>query len=163
MVYLNISDSVSSARAKVLIGKAVQFSRFVAPFRAARANPGIALCSCCWCWGHPATACHGLQGKCPICSGPHHKEHHCALASCCQGNSNVSPLIPATAEGAPGLHLACCINCHKEHVVDDRHCNFWHHCFDLEWIKVCYDEVSECKCSCSPLLTVLQQVEAERK
>jgi hypothetical protein len=52
-VYLNVTDLVSGARAKGLIGKTVQFGQYALYFRVARANPGSPLCSRCWQWGHP--------------------------------------------------------------------------------------------------------------
>jgi hypothetical protein len=75
-VYLNVADSVSGARAKGLVRKTVQFGQYASYFRAARANPGSPLCSCCWRWGHPSSACRAPQLRCPICLGPHHKDHH---------------------------------------------------------------------------------------
>jgi hypothetical protein len=56
-VYLNVVDSVSGARAKGLVRKTVQFGQYTSYFRAARANPGSPLCSWCWRWGHPSSAC----------------------------------------------------------------------------------------------------------
>jgi hypothetical protein len=44
-IYLNIVDSVSGARAKGLIRRTVQFGQYTSYFRAARANPGLTLCS----------------------------------------------------------------------------------------------------------------------
>jgi hypothetical protein len=78
-VYLNVADSVSGARAKGLVRKTVQFGQYASYFRAARANPGSPLCSCCWRWGHPSSACRTPQLRCPICLGPHHKDHHWVL------------------------------------------------------------------------------------
>jgi hypothetical protein len=75
-VYINIMDSVSGANAKALTGRTVQFGRWVASFRTARANPGSPLCIRCWKWGHLTAACRALQIVCPHCGGPHRKEHH---------------------------------------------------------------------------------------
>jgi hypothetical protein len=149
-VYLNIADSVSGARAWALLKQSVQFGQYVACFRAAQANPGMALCSCCWCWGHPELACRTPQGRCPTCSGPHRKERHCTLAGCCKGNPSANPPIPQTAEGLPCPHPVRCMNCHKAHTADNRKCDFWCHRFDLEWIKVHYAEVCERQHSHSP-------------
>jgi hypothetical protein len=150
MVYLNISDSVSGARAKALLRQSVQFGWYIAHFRAARANPGMALCSHCWHWGHPESACCTPQGRCPTCSGPHRKEHHCTLAGCCKGNPNANPPILPTAEGLPCPHPVRCLNCCKAHAADDHKCDFWCHCFDSEWIKAHYAEVRERQRSRSP-------------
>jgi hypothetical protein len=62
-VYLNIADSVSGARAKALMGRTVQFGRYVASFKVARANPGLPLCIRCWKWGHPTKACCALRSS----------------------------------------------------------------------------------------------------
>jgi hypothetical protein len=132
------------------MGRTVQFGRWVATFRMARANPGAALCTRCWKWGHPASACRALQTKCPICMGPHRKEHHRALAGCCKGNDRVVPPVPPTEEGEPCPHAARCLNCRGPHSADDRRCKFWRHRFDQEWIKARYDEVSAGRRSRSP-------------
>jgi hypothetical protein len=150
MVYLNIADSISGARAWALLKQSVQFGRYIARFRAARANPGMALCSRCWHWGHPESACRAPQGRCPTCSGPHRKEHHRTLVGCCKGNPNANPPIPPMAEGLPCPHPIRCMNCHKAHAADDRKCDFWCHCFDSEWIKARYAEVRERQRSRSP-------------
>jgi hypothetical protein len=91
-VYLNVADSVSGARAKGLVGKTVQFGQYASYFRAARANPGSPLCFCCWRWGHPSSACRAPQLRCPICLGPHHKDHHRVLTGCCKGNPKATLL-----------------------------------------------------------------------
>ena len=150
-VYLNIADSVSGARSKALLGRSVQFGRFVCPFRAARANPGAALCTRCWRWGHPSQQCRAPQIRCPACSGPHRKEHHRTLAGCCKGNANATPPVPPTAPGEPCPHPFRCPNCHKGHAADDRRCNFWRHRFDQEWIKARYAEVRAASRTRSPL------------
>jgi hypothetical protein len=105
-VYLNVADSVSGARAKGLVGKTVQFGQYASYFRAARANPGSPLCSRCWRWGHPLSACCAPQLRCPICLGPHHKDHHRVLAGCCKGNPKATPPVPPTPEGAPCPHVS---------------------------------------------------------
>jgi hypothetical protein len=126
---------------KALIGRAVQFGRYVSPFRPARANPGSALCQRCWKWGHPDSACRAPQIRCPVCAGPHRKEHHRALAGCCKGNAKATPPVPPTAEGTACPHPARCVNCSKNHAADSRQCNFWRHRFDSDWIKARYEEV----------------------
>jgi hypothetical protein len=107
-VYLNVADSVSGARAPCLIGKTVQFGQYASYFRAARANPGSPLCSRCWRWGHPLSACCAPQLRCPICLGPHRKDHHRVLAGCCKGNPKATPPVPPTPEGTPCPHVSRC-------------------------------------------------------
>jgi hypothetical protein len=94
-IYMNVADSVSSTCAKVLIRWTVQFGQFIAVFRATRANLGSPLCQWCWKWGHPTTVCQGPQIKCPICMGPHRKEHHHTLAGCCKGGPVDQPPLLA--------------------------------------------------------------------
>jgi hypothetical protein len=101
--------------------------------------------------GHPTTACQGPQIKCPICTGPHCKKHHRALAGCCKGGpADQPPPVSPTPEGAPCPHPARCINCRKPHTADDRQCAFWRHRFDRDWIQARYKEVRERKRSWSP-------------
>jgi hypothetical protein len=142
-VYLNVADSVNGARAKALVGRTVQFGRWVSVFKEARANPGSPLCMKCWRWGHPSQACRAPQIKCSACSGPHRSEHHRTLLGCCRGNAKVTPPMPAMPEGQPCPHPAQCISCRKDHAADSRKCKFWAHRFDQEWIKARYDEVRE--------------------
>jgi len=91
-VYLNIADTVSGARAKEVISKPLQMGGKVVYIRAAKANPGMVLCQCCWKWGHPSSACCALQVKCPLCMGPHGREHHCLVAA--KGMQRQLPLSP---------------------------------------------------------------------
>ena len=142
-VYLNIADTVSGARAKEVVNRPIQMGGSVAIIRAAKANPGVALCQRCWKWGHPSSACRALQAKCPLCMGPHSREHHRTLAGCCKGNAKTTPPTLPTAEGMPCPHPSRCVNCRKDHPADSRKCNFWRHRFDQDWIKARYTEVSE--------------------
>jgi len=145
-VYLNIANTVSGARAKEVINRPLQMGGKVAYICAVKANPGVALCQCCWKWGHPSSACHGLQAKCPLCMGLHGREHHRTLSGCCKGNAKANPPIPPMAKGMPCPHPSCCINCRKDHPTNSCKCNFWHHHFDWDWIKARYAEVSEQRC-----------------
>ena len=124
-VYLNIADTVSSARAKEVIGKPLQMGGRVAYIHATKANSGVALCQHCWKWGHPSSACHALQAKCPLCMGPHGREHHHTLSGCFKGNAKVTPPVPPMAEGMLCPHPSCCINCRKDHPTNSCKCNFW--------------------------------------
>jgi hypothetical protein len=132
-VYFNLDDTVSGANAKALVGRTVQFGRWAASFRMARANPGSPLCIRCWKWGHLTSACRALQIVCPSCGGPHRKEHHRQLASCCKGNDKVSPAIPPMDPEEPCPHPPHCLNCRGKHSADDRRCKFWRHRFEQEW------------------------------
>jgi len=142
-IYLNITDTVSGARAKEVTNWPLQMGGLVSYICAAKANPGIVLCQCCWKWGHPSLACCTLQAKCLLCMGPHGREHHHTLSGCCKGNTKVTPPVPPMAEGMPCPHPSHCINCRKDHPTDSHKCNFWRHHFDQDWIKARYSEVSE--------------------
>jgi hypothetical protein len=151
-VYFNVADSVSGSRFRSLVDKVVQIDRYACRFRAARANPGVALCTRCWRWGHPSSACRAPQTTCPACSGPHRFEHHRALSGCCRGNAKATPPVPPTAPGAPCPHPARCPNCRKDHAADSRKCNFWRHRFDKDWIQARYAEVRERRRLHSPVI-----------
>jgi hypothetical protein len=144
-VYLNIADSMNGSCARALLSRSLQIGRFVCPFRAARSNPGAALCQRCWRWGHPMLQCRAPQIRCPICSGPHCAEHHRTLGGCCKGNAKANPPIPPTAPDAPCPHPPQCPNCRKDHSADSRKCAFWRHRFDQDWIKARYAEVRAAK------------------
>jgi len=124
-IYLNIANMVSGVRAKEVVNHPLQMGGKVSYIRAAKANPGIALCQCCWKWGHPSSACQVLQAKCLLCMGPHSREHHRTLAGCYKGNAKANPPVPPMAEGMSCPHPSHCVNCRKDHPADNRKCNFW--------------------------------------
>jgi hypothetical protein len=144
-VYLNIADSINGSHARALLSRSLQIGRFVCPFRATRSNPGATLCQRCWRWGHPMSQCRAPQIRCPICSGPHHAEHHHTLGGCCKGNAKANPPIPPTAPDMLCPHPPWCPNCRKDHSADSRKCAFWRHRFDQDWIKARYAEVRATK------------------
>ena len=71
---------------------------------------------------------------CPLCQGPHSKDHHRSLAQCCKGAPKAIPPIPPMGDGLPCPHLSSCLNCGKLHSTDSVHCPFWQHRYDRAWI-----------------------------
>ncbi|KAF9440130.1 hypothetical protein P691DRAFT_623377, partial [Macrolepiota fuliginosa MF-IS2] len=90
----------------------------------------------CWKWGHPSDTYRHPAIHCPICAGPHNKDSHHSMNGCCKGNLKASPPIPPTPADMGCPHVCSCINCSAQHAADDRHCPYWHHCFNHNWIKL---------------------------
>ncbi|KAF9440939.1 hypothetical protein P691DRAFT_621622, partial [Macrolepiota fuliginosa MF-IS2] len=86
-------------------------------------------------WGHPSDACRCPAVQCPICMGPHHRDSHCSMSSCCKGNPKASPPIPPTPTDMACLHVCSHINCGTQYTADNRCCPYWCHCFNCDWIK----------------------------
>ena len=99
------------SRAKACIGKSLLVEGLPCIVRPACIHTGIPFCQWCCKWDHSTTACKSPHVVCPICLGPHRKENHRALASCCKSNPSANPPIPPTPEGEPCSHSHVCINC----------------------------------------------------
>ena len=52
IIWINIWDTQSGARAKDLINRCFNVRKYIATIRGANANPGIPQCKNCWRWGH---------------------------------------------------------------------------------------------------------------
>ncbi|KAF9441639.1 hypothetical protein P691DRAFT_683293, partial [Macrolepiota fuliginosa MF-IS2] len=116
--------------ASSLIGRQYFLNSIDCLIKGAKAHTGSPQCQWCWKWGHPSNACRHPAICCPICVGPHHRDLHCSMSSCCKGNPKASPPIPPTLPDMACPHVHSCINCGTQHAVDDRHCPYWHHCFN---------------------------------
>ncbi|KAF9439625.1 hypothetical protein P691DRAFT_627609, partial [Macrolepiota fuliginosa MF-IS2] len=103
--------------------------------KGAKVHTGSPQCQWCWKWGHPSDACRRPAIHCPICAGPHHRDLHCTMSSCCKGNPKASPPIPPTPADMACPHVHSCINCSTQHAADNRCCPYWHHHFNCNWIK----------------------------
>ena len=91
-----------------------------------------------WRWGHSIKAYKASQ---PICARSHEKEIHRLYCGLCKGDPKHNPPIPKTPGDLPCPHPPRCPNCGGDHAATDRHCKFWSHCFDREWIFAKYAEV----------------------
>ena len=150
MVYLNITDSVSRARAKVLLHCAIRFGLYACPFRAAWANPGLALCQRCWKWVTWKWHAMLLRLSAPLVGGLTTRNTTGLSPGVARATRKLSPPNPPMAKDLPCPHAHRCINCGNEHAADDRRCNPWRHQFDQDWIKARYAEVSANHHSRSP-------------
>ncbi|KAF9439717.1 hypothetical protein P691DRAFT_631762, partial [Macrolepiota fuliginosa MF-IS2] len=103
--------------------------------KGAKVHTSSPQCQQCWKWGHPSDSCRCPAIHCPICAGPHHRDSHRSMSSCCKGNPKASPPIPPTLADMACPHVHSCINCSAQHAVDNRCCPYWRHCFNHNWIK----------------------------
>jgi hypothetical protein len=141
-VYLDIWDSKSGRMARdILAYNSISINGVTTRVQPAEIRRGVPLCSRCWRWGHPDTACHARKRTCPICAGPHSREEHRDHAPCCMGAPNAQPPLPPTPAGTECPHDPHCINCRGLHPADHRACPFWKRRFDREWIDARYAEV----------------------
>ncbi|KXN86448.1 hypothetical protein AN958_10087 [Leucoagaricus sp. SymC.cos] len=123
-VWFDVWDSQSGANIKKLNGQYITIS-----------SPGVPLCQCCWCWGHPTNACKTEAIHCPCCSGPHSEKHYQEYASCCKSNPKADPPIPPIIVDVDCLHIPICSNCCRKHVANNHKCKFWHCHFDANWFS----------------------------
>ncbi|KAF9442277.1 Gag-like protein [Macrolepiota fuliginosa MF-IS2] len=150
--WFKIWDSQQGTSAQYLVRRTVMVNRVGSPIYAAKVNQGKSLCQKCWHWGHPTNTCCWLGYICPICGGPHQRDHHCMLCGPCKGNPKANPPVAATPPGAPCPHKFSCMNCKQKHTSDSKQCPFWKHHFNSDWIKKEYQQVRE-QLHCSRQLT----------
>ena len=133
-VWFDIHDSQSGASRKALDNKTIQFGPSSCLIRGAKANPGSPLCQRCWHWGHSTRSCRAQTPLCPRCAGPHSEANHRTHATCCKAQPNAVPPVLATPKGAPCPHASRCANCNGAHTSNDKHCPFWRHRFNRDWL-----------------------------
>ena len=92
IVWIDIWDAQSGAKAKDLINRYFNVGSFIATIRGANANPGVPQCKNCWRWGHSTFSCRIQGSKCVKCNGPHKLENHCKFGWCCKANKKMNPL-----------------------------------------------------------------------
>ncbi|KXN80846.1 hypothetical protein AN958_07171 [Leucoagaricus sp. SymC.cos] len=134
MVWFDVIDSQLGAVAKHLINSSFQFGPASCPVWPAQSHAGVPVCQRCWHWGHSTRTCRSQVPRCPCCAGPHSEANHRSIAGCCRGNPTANPPVPATMEGAPCPHTACCVNCSGGHSASDCKCPYWRHHFNREWL-----------------------------
>jgi len=143
IVWINIWDVQSGAKAKGLINRCFNVGRFIATVRMANANPGIPQCKNCWKWGHSIFSCRIQGSKCIKCNEPHKSENHCEFGWCCKANNKINPPRLETKKGEPCPHTFKCTNCRGKHQADSITCPFWKNCFNREWHQKKYSEICE--------------------
>jgi len=92
IVWIDIWDAQSGAKAKDLINRYFNVGSFIAMIRGANANSRVPQCKNCWRWGHSTFSCRIQGSKCVKCNGPHKLENHCKFGWCCKANKKMNPL-----------------------------------------------------------------------
>ena len=76
IIWINIWNTQSGARAKDLINRCFNVRRYIITIREANINSGILQCKNCWKWDH-STFSYRIQGsKCIKYNGPHKLENY---------------------------------------------------------------------------------------
>jgi len=133
-IYFDIWDSQSGSRSCYLSDRSIPMAGVARVISPAHINMGVPFCTRCMLWGHPESACLSPRPFCPLCRGPHSKDHHRSMAQCCKGSSKANPPIPPTGDDLPCPHPSTCLNCGKPHPTDSVRCPFWHHRYDRAWL-----------------------------
>jgi len=141
IVWIDIWDAQSSAKAKSLINRCFNVRSFIATIRGANTNPGVPQCKNCWRWGHLTFSCKIQGSKCVKCNSPHKSENHCKFGWCCKANEKLNPPRLETKKGEPCPHSFKCLNCQGEHQADSVQYSLWKHCFNREWQQKKYVEI----------------------
>jgi hypothetical protein len=125
VAWVDISDTISGATAKMLVSKCVAFGNANCQIQGAAPWPGSTLCTRCLKWGHHSSVCRSKGIRCPHCGGPHSAASHDTQAEAVNQD-------PAARR---------CVNCSAakksktNHSATDTTCPFWEHCFDWDWLK----------------------------
>ncbi|KAF9439604.1 hypothetical protein P691DRAFT_690255 [Macrolepiota fuliginosa MF-IS2] len=92
--WFKIWDSQQGTSAQYLVGCTIMVNGVGSPIYAAKVNQGKSLCQKCWHWGHPTNMCRHLGYICPVCGGPHQRDHHRMLCGPHKGNPKANPPMP---------------------------------------------------------------------
>ena len=110
IVWIDIWDAQSNAKAKGLINRCFNVGRSIAMVRMANVNLDIPQYKNCWKWGH-STFSYRIQGsKCVKCNRPHKSENHCEFSWCCKANNKINSPRLETKKGKLCLHTFKCTN-----------------------------------------------------
>ena len=133
IIWIDIWDSQSGSKAKILINHSFNYGRCIATIRGTNMNPGVPQCHNCWKWGHATFACKSHGSRCQKGGGSHKIKNHRDMAWCCKANFKTNPPRLETKQGEPCPHTFKCINCKGEHSADNNKCLYWKHRFNREW------------------------------
>jgi len=125
IIWIDIWDAQSSAKAKDLANRCFNIGRFIATIRGANANSGVLQCKNCWRWERSTFLCRTQGTKCVKCNGPHKLENHCEFGWCCKANTKANPLCLKTEKGKLCPHTFKYSNCRGDHQADSTSCPFW--------------------------------------
>ena len=76
VIWINIWDSQSRAKAKGLINRYFNVGSYITTIHGTNMNPGISQCKNCWKWRHITFSCCSYEPKCVKYNGPHKVEYH---------------------------------------------------------------------------------------
>ena len=76
IIWINIWDAQSRAKAKSLINRRFNVSSFIAMIHGANMNPRIPQCKNCWKWSHMLGVCRIQESKYVKCNRPYQTIHH---------------------------------------------------------------------------------------
>ena len=70
IIWIDIWDVQSGSKAKCLINRCFNVSRYITTIRDANMNLGVPQCKNCWKWGHATFSCRIQGSKCIKYNGP---------------------------------------------------------------------------------------------
>ena len=111
IIWINIWDAQSGARAKDLINRCFNVRKYIATIRGANTNPGIPQCKNCWRWGYSMFSCRIQGSKCIKCNGPYKSENHHKFGWCCKANKKTNLPCLETKKSKPYPHSFKYSNC----------------------------------------------------
>ena len=124
IIWIDIWDAQSGAKAKRLINRCFNVGRYIASICGANMNPEIPQYKNCWKWGHTTGTCRIQDVRCVKCSGPHQSIHHWQFTWCCKANKKTNPPRLKTKKEELYLHTSKCSNCKGNYQADSNECLF---------------------------------------
>jgi len=76
IVWINIWDHQSGNKAKCLINRCFNISRYITTIKGVNMNLGVSQCKNCWKWGYTTFSCRIQGSKCIKCNRLHRSENH---------------------------------------------------------------------------------------
>ena len=143
IIYIDIWDAQSGARAKDLINQCFNVGKYIATIKGANTNPGIPQYKNCWRWGHSTFSCRIQKSKCVKYSSPHKLENHHESGWCYKANEKTNLPHLDTKKDKPCPHSFKYSNCWGDHQADSNSCLFWKNCFNREWHLKKYSKIYE--------------------
>ena len=143
IIWIDIWDVQSGSKAKILINRCFNISRYIVTIWGANMNLGIPQCKNCWKWDHATFSCKVQGSRCVKCNCSHKSKNHHKFGWCCKANGKSNPPWLETKKGEPCPHSFKCLNCRGDHQADSNLCPFWRHRFNREWQQKKYAEIYE--------------------
>jgi len=111
VIWVDIWDSQSSSKTKILINKCFNFGSHIVTIYSINMKSGVPQCKNCWKWEHTTFACQAHSTKYLKCNGPYKLEHHKNMAWCYKPNFKTNLPKLETSRNESCLHMFKYTNC----------------------------------------------------